>query len=143
MSSKSLSLTSKVKLTQTLAQSIFLYGCEAWTLNKDLVRRIQAFEMRCYRKIMNISYKDHVTNNVVRDCITNTIGPHYPFLLIVRRRKLNWFGHTVRSSGLMKVVLQGTVNGARRIGRQKKRGENNITEWTWLSFEACMRAAEN
>lgn len=143
MSSKSLPLTSKVKLTRTLAQSIFLYGCEAWTLNKDLERRIQAFEMRCYRKILNISYKDHVTNNVVRDRITNAIGPHLPLLSIVRRRKLDWFGHTVRSSGLTKVVLQGTVNGARKIGRQKKRWESNIMEWTGLSFEACMRAAEN
>ena len=46
--------------------SIFLYACELWTLTAELQRRIQAMEMRCYRKILHISYKDHVTNEEVR-----------------------------------------------------------------------------
>ena len=51
---------SKVKLMRSLVISIFLYACE-WTLTTELEKRMQAFEMRCYRKLLNISYKDHVT----------------------------------------------------------------------------------
>ena len=49
-----------------LVTSIFLYACESWTLTAELPSRIQAMEMRCYRKILHISYKDHVTNEKVR-----------------------------------------------------------------------------
>ena len=61
---KNITLQSKVRLMRSLAISIFLYACETWTLTADLQRRISAMEMRCYRKLMNISYKDHVTNEV-------------------------------------------------------------------------------
>ena len=50
---------------RSLVTSIFLYACESWTLTAELQRRIQVMEMRCYRKIPRISYKDHVTNEVV------------------------------------------------------------------------------
>ena len=53
-----------------------------------LQRAIQALEMRCYRRILRISYKDHVTNEEVRDMIQQTIGPHEDLLTIVKRRKL-------------------------------------------------------
>ena len=59
---KSISLSSKIRLMRSLVTSIFLYACESWTLTAVLQRRIQAMEMRCYRKILRISYKHHVTN---------------------------------------------------------------------------------
>ena len=59
---RSTSLNSKMRLMRFLVTSIFLYACESWTLTAELQRRIQAMEMRCYRKILHISYKDHVTN---------------------------------------------------------------------------------
>ena len=55
-------------------------------------------------------------------------------LTIVKRRKLQWYGHVSRSSGLTKTVLQGTVKGGRRQDRQKKRWEDNIRVWTSLGF---------
>ena len=58
---RSISLTSKIRLMRSLVTSIVLYACESWTLTAELQRRIQAMEMRCYRKILHISYKDHVT----------------------------------------------------------------------------------
>ena len=58
----------------------------------ELQRRIQAMEMRCYRKILHISYKDHVTNEEVRAKIQQTAGRH-DLLTIVKRRKLQWYGH--------------------------------------------------
>ena len=62
----SFSLSSKIRLMRSLVTAIFLYACESWTLAAEHQRRIQAMEMRCYRKILCISYKDHVTNEEVR-----------------------------------------------------------------------------
>ena len=78
-------------------------------------------EMRCYLKILRISYKDHVTNEEVRAKIQQTIGPHEDLLTIVKRRKLQWYGHASCSSGLVKTTLQGTAKEERRLGRHKKR----------------------
>ena len=110
----------------SLVTSIFLYACESWALTAELQRRIQAMEMRCYCKILHISYKDHVTNEEVRAKIQQAIGPHEDLLTIVKRRKLQWYGHVSCSSGLAKAILQGTVKGGRRQGRQRKRCEDNI-----------------
>ena len=106
-------------------------------------RRIQAIEMRCYRKILHISYKDHVTNEEVRAKIQQAIGPHEDRLTIVKRCKLQWFGHVSRSSGLVKTILQGTVKGGRRQGRQRKRWEDTIREWKGLEVVKSQRAVEN
>ena len=59
---RSSSLSSKIRLMHSLVTSILLYACESWTLTAELQRRIQAMETRRYRKILRISYKDHVTN---------------------------------------------------------------------------------
>ena len=99
-------------------------------------------EMRCYLKILLISYKDHVTNEEVRAKIQQTIGPHEDLLTTVERLKLQWYGHVSRSSGLAKTILQGTVKGGRRQGRQRKRWEYNIREWTGLEFAKSQRAVE-
>ena len=123
--------------------SIFLYTCESWTLIAKLLRRIQAMEMRCYRKILRISYKDHITNEEVRAKIQQAIGPREDLLTIVKRRKLQWYGHVYRSSGLAKTILQGTVKGGRRRGRQRKRWKDNIREWTGLELAKSQRAVEN
>ena len=78
-------------------------------------------EMRCHRKIVHISYKDHVTNEEVRAKIQLATGPHEDLLTIVKRHTLQWYGHVSRSSGLARTILQGTVKGGRRQGRQRKR----------------------
>ena len=100
-------------------------------------------EMRCYRRILRISYKDHVTNEEIRAKIPQAIGPHEDLLTIVKRRKLQWYGHVSRSSGLAKTILQGTVEEGRRQGRQRKRWEDNVREWTGLEFGKFQRALEN
>ena len=92
--------------------------------------------------ILCISCKDHVTNEEARAKIQQAIGPHED-LAIVKRRKLQWYDHVSRSSGLAKTILQGTVKGGRRQGRQRKRREDNIREWTGLEFGKSQRAVEN
>ena len=77
--------------------------------------------------------KNHIANEeVVRAKIQQAIGPHEDLLTIVKRRKLQWHGHVSRSTGLAKTILQGTVKGGRRQGRQRKGLEDNIREWTGL-----------
>jgi len=140
---KNIALGSKIRLMRSLVISIFLYACESWTLTADTERRIQAMEMRCYRRLLGISYKDHITNEEVRSRIRQADGPYEDLLTTVKRRKLQWYGHVSRSAGLAKVFLQGTVQGSRRRGRQKKRWEDNITEWTGLKMSDTLRRADD
>ena len=119
------------------------HACESQTLTAELQRRIPTMEMRCYRKILHISLKDHVTNKEVHVKIQQATGPHEDLLTIIKRHKLQWYGHVSHSSGLAKTILQGTVKGGRRQGRQSKRWEDNIREWTGLEFSKSQRAVEN
>ena len=100
-------------------------------------------KIRCYRKIIRITYKDHATNEEVQAKTQQAIGPHEDLLTIVKRRRLQWYGHVFRPSGLAKTISQDTVKGGRRQGRQRKRWEDNIREWTGLEFGRSQRAAEN
>ena len=72
---------------------------------------------------------------------SRTIGPHEDLLTIVKRRKPQWYGHVSCSSGLAKTILQGTVKRGRRQGRQRKRREDNIREWTGLGFAKSQKAS--
>ena len=127
-------------ISNFLVTSIVLYAFESWTLTTKMQRRIRAMEMKCYRKILCIPYKDRVTNQEVCAKIQQAIGPHKDLLTIVQKRKLQWHGHVSRSSRLAKTTLQGTVKGGRRQGRQRKRWEHNIREWTDLEFAKSQRA---
>ena len=133
---KNTSLASKVELMRTLILSTFMPV-------RELERRIQALEMRCYRRLLKISYKDHVTNEEVRNRIQNATGVYDDLLTMVKKRKLKWYCHISRSSGMAKIILQGTVQGARRRGRKKKRWEDNINEWTRMKFRDFLREAED
>ena len=93
---RSISFSSKMRLMRSLVTFIFLYACELWTLTAELQRRIQAMEIKRYLQVLCISYKDHVTNEEVGAKIQQAIGPHGD-LTIVKRRKLQWFGHVCRS----------------------------------------------
>ena len=125
---RSISVSSKIRLMRSLVTPLFLYACESWTLKVELQRRIQAMEIRCYHKILHISYKDHVTNKEVHTKIKQAIGPPEDLLTIIKRCKLQWYGHVSRTSGLAKTILQGTEKEGRRQGRQRKRWEDSIRE---------------
>ena len=100
-------------------------------------------EMRCSCRIIRISFKDLVTSEKIRATIQQAIGPREDLLTILKRRKLQWYGHVSGSSGLAKTILQGTVKAGRRQGRQRKRWEDNIREWTGLEFAKSQWAVEN
>ena len=135
--------SSTIFLKYFLIISILLYACKTWTLKVELQRRIKAVEMRCYRRLLHISYKDHITNEIVCTKIQTAIGPYEDLLKTVQNRKLRWFGHVNRSSGLCKKSYKSQYQGKDKRGRQKKRWEDNIKEWTGLDFHSSQRAAED
>ena len=85
--------------------------CESWTLTAKFEKRMQAFDKRCYRRLLNILCKDSGTNEKVHRKIQAAIGEYDELLTLVKKWKLRWFGHVSRSSGLAKTILQGTVKG--------------------------------
>ena len=135
---KNICLKSKLRLHHALVLSIFLYACESWTLTAELQRKIQAVEMRCFRRLLGISYKDHITNEEVRRKITQNVKHYEDLLTTVKKRKLKWYGHVTRASGLIK-----TFRGKRRRGRQRKKWADNITEWTGKDFATTQALAHD
>ena len=125
-----------MKLMRSLVIPIFLYACKSWTLTVEIEKKKLAFEMRCYQRLFNISYKDHVTNKEVCRKIQAAIGEYDKLLTLVKKWKLGWFGHVSKSSGLAKTILEGTVQGKRR-GRHKKKWEDNIKEWHTCHISHC------
>ena len=102
---------------RSLFISVFLYAFESWTLTAELEKRTQAFEIRCYRRLLNISYKDRFINEDVRRKIQAATGKYEELLTLVKKRKLRWFCHISRS----KTILQGTVKGKRRKKDTRKK----------------------
>ena len=113
---------------RSLVISIFLYACESWTLTAELEKRTQAFEMRCYRRLLNISYKDHVTNEEVRRKIQAAIGTPdpgqetkakmvWPCLEVFWFSKDNPTGHSERKKKKRQTEEE--------VGRQYKRVDRN------------------
>ena len=95
--------------------------------------------MKCLRRLLNISYGDHKTEYVWSK-VRNLFGPMEP-LPTTARRKLVWFGHLTRHNNLSKTILQGTVEGGRKRGRQRKRWSDNVKEWTDLTMPDLLSTA--
>ena len=83
-SDNKISLGSKVKLMHSLANLIFLYACESWPLTAELQKRTHAFEMKCYQRLVNILYKDRVSNEEVCRKIQAAIGEYDELLTLVK-----------------------------------------------------------
>ena len=94
---KNIALSSKIRLMRSLVISICLYACESWTLTADLEKRIQAIEMRCFRRLLGISYKDHITNEEVKNRIRQAIGRYEDLLTTVKKTKtqMAWPRHKI------------------------------------------------
>ena len=137
----SISLGSKVNLVRSLIISIFLYACESWTLTAELEKRSQTFDLRCYRRLLNISYKDHGINEEIRRKIQAATGKYDELLTLVKKRTLRWFGHVSRSSGLAKTILQqGWSGGAMVLGKLPAPGRpTNLNSSRARAFCACRR----
>ena len=139
----SISFPTKFRLYKSLVLSVLLYGCEAWTLTAETEKKIQAFEHKCLRKLLRISYLEHKTNDYVRRTVADMVGRQEPLIATIKRRKLAFYGHVTRHDSLCKTIMQGTVEGGRSRGRQRKSWSDNIKEWTGLpTHELLARAAD-
>ena len=120
----------------SLITSIFLYAYESWTLTAELQRRKQAMEIRCYRKILHISYKDHVTNEEAHAKIQQAIRPHKDLLTIVKRCKLQLYVmfpvHQVWPKPFCKARRKGEEDKADK-GRGGKTTSGNGQAWSSAS----------
>ena len=140
---KNIAISSKIRLMRSLAMSIFLYACETCSITADIERRIQALEMRCFRKLLGISYRDHITNEEVKARIGNAIWPYEDLLTSVKRSKLKRYGHVTRSSGLAKTILQGRVQGGRRRGNDGKTTSKSGLALKGISYYGKLRTARS
>ena len=137
-------LTSKFKLCTSLVTSILLYGCETWTLPPDSEKRIQTFESKCLGKPLRTFYFQHKTNDWVRSKVNSLVSVSTePLLATVKRRKLAWFGHVTRHNSLSKTILQGTLEGGRCCGRQRKCWKDDVKEWTSLPMPELLTMASS
>ncbi|KAG1683689.1 putative uncharacterized transposon-derived protein F52C9.6 [Nymphon striatum] len=140
---KDICLKSKIKIMRAIVMAIALYGCETLTLTKILEKRIEAFEMRCYRRLMKISYTEHRTNDSVRQQIFSIAGKLEPLLEIVRKIKLKWFGHVTRRPGsLAHTIIHGMVEGSRKRGRPKTSWIANIKEYSNKTIADCIKISQ-
>ena len=120
-------LNTKIRLVNTLIFSIFLYGCESWTIRKKERKKIDALELWCWRKLLKISWMDKITNANVLAQIQLVISLEGK----VNKQKLSYFGHIMRSKdSLEKSILVGKCEGKRKRGRQRMRWLDNLKEVT-------------
>ena len=99
--------------------------CETWTLTEESEMKIQAIEMRSFQRLLGISYRDHVTNEELRNTIRHAIGPYEDFIttVSVRKRKLRWYEHKTKSTGLARYR-----EGEGQADRKKKM--EDVLGWT-------------
>ena len=139
LTSRQLSLDLRKRMVRCYILSTFLYASETWTLNKILRDKIEAFEMWVYRRMLKISYEQHRTNEEVlrMACAKRSL------LHDIERRKILYFGHVVRAEGTQRLLMEGTVEGVRRKGKQRRKWTTDVTEWMELSYAECTRLAYN
>ena len=141
--SKEIRFPTKMKLYRALVLSTLLYGCESWTMSAETTKKVKTFETKSFRRMLGITWKERKTNEYVFDQVSLLDGPQEPLLATIKRRKLAWFGHVTRHNTLPKTILQGTLEGGRKRGRQQKSWFDNIKEWTRMDSPTLLRSAEN
>ena len=93
--SRRMKLITKKRIIKTVIWSVLLYGAETWSLRKEDVRRLEAFEMWIWRRIEKISYTEHITNEEV----LNRVSEIRVLIETILRRKKNWIDHVLRGEG--------------------------------------------
>ena len=118
-----------LRLMISLVSSIVIHACVTLTLTAEFETRIKTFETKNFRKLLGVTYKDRITNDEIRNRISQA-GRYTDILTNVKRRKITWYGHVTRFEGLSKLIQQGNIEGKIRCGRPKKMWIDNIKEWT-------------
>ena len=108
---------------------VALYGAETWTLQTTDQKRLESFEMWCWRRMKKISWTDHVRNEEV----LLRVNEKRNILHEIRKRKANWIGHILRRNCLLQQVIEGKIKGqiqvTRRRGRRRKKLTGLVTSY--------------
>ena len=113
---RNISMRLKIRMLKCYIWSIVTYGCEAWTITKELEKNLEAAEMWFLRRILKVSYLDRITNEEVLEMA----GVDRELLQAITRRRMNFLGHTIRKGKMECLVLQGLIQGKRARGRQRE-----------------------
>ena len=107
-----------------------VYGCESWTVKKAEHRRIYAFELWCWRRLLRVPWTARRSNQ----SILKEMSPGISLEGMMPKLKLQYFGHLMRRvDSLEKTLMLGGIGGRRRRGRQRMRGREGITDWMDVS----------
>lgn len=138
---KKLTVQNKMKFLTTCVFSVLLYASETWTLKEGDKKKLLAFEMRCYRRILRIHWKDKVRNVDIR----TKIAAQETITDIIKKRKLRLFGHICRmdNSRLLKHMVLSRMYGKGRRGRPCKEWLDDITEWCGYKCQDLVHLAQS
>ena len=123
--SRDITLPTKVHLVKAIVFPVVMYGCESWTMKKAERRRIDAFELWCWRRLLRVPWTARRSNQ----SILKEISPGISLEGMVLKLKLQYFGHLMqRVDALEKTLMLGGIGGKRRRGRQRMRWLDGITD---------------
>ena len=116
--SRDITLLTKVCLVKALVFPVVMYGCEIWTIKKAEPRRIDAFELWCWRRRLRVPWTARTSNQ----SILKEISPKYSLEVLMLKLKLQYFGHQMqRADSLEKTLMLGKIEGGSRKGRKRTR----------------------
>ena len=125
LKSRDITLPTKVHLVKAMVFPVVMYGCESWTMEKAERRRIDAFELWCWRRLLRVPWTARRSNL----SILKEISPGYSLEGMMLKLKLQFFGHLMRSvDSLEKTLMLGGIGGKRRRGRQRMKWLDVITD---------------
>ena len=125
LKSRDITLPTKVHLVKAMVFPVVMYGCESWTVNKTERRRIDAFELWCWRRLLRVPWTARRSNQ----SILREISPVYSLEGIMLKLKLQYFVHLMRRvDSLEKTLMLGGIGGRRKRGQQRMRWLDGITD---------------
>ena len=120
-----MTLLRKFHLVKAMFFPVVMYGCESWTIKKAERRRIDAFELWCWRRLLRVPWTARRPNQ----SILKEMSPEYSFEGLMLKLKLQYFGHLMqRTDSFEKTLMLGMIEGWRRSGQQRMRWLDGITD---------------
>ena len=120
-----------VRLVKAVVYPVVRYGCASWTIKKGECRRIDAFELWCWRRLLRVPWTARRSNQ----CVLKEISPEYSLEGLMLKLKLQYLGHLMRRTGSFeKSLMLGKIEGWRRRGQQRMRWLDGITDLMDMSL---------
>ena len=130
LKSREITLPIKVHLVKAMVFPVVMHGCESWAIKKAEHKRIDAFELWCWRRLLRVPWTARRSNQ----SILKEISPEYSLEGLVLKLKLQYFGYLMRTGSLEKTLMLGKIEDRRRRGRQRMRWLDGITDTMDMSL---------